>query len=237
MHAPVMLMFCAVALWKNGWLFAPIPHTFTLSSSVARGAEPWAGIRVEPPNFQRNGGILIHLTTSCEMNRLREYRSIPRSTVCRPAEHAIAAHLAFLARCQLTIRDQLNPALLKDFPCSRQSQHPQLRLTGIAQPGIRNRQIGIVIPGVTDELPRTLRYGFGNGFEQCFVQGPSHLDAQCSVRRCKPFLLHCLAEFSGKPAQHAHLGISRPEIGPSQQLTRPKRSPRTKRIPYCPYTA
>jgi hypothetical protein len=40
MQAPVALMFCAIALWKNGWPLAPIPHTFTLSSSVARGADP-----------------------------------------------------------------------------------------------------------------------------------------------------------------------------------------------------
>src|SRR4029077_11118755 len=42
MQAPVELTFCATAFWKNGWLFAPIPHTRTFKSIVARGADPWA---------------------------------------------------------------------------------------------------------------------------------------------------------------------------------------------------
>jgi hypothetical protein len=36
-----------VALWKNGWPLAPIPHTRTFKSRVARGADPWADITVE----------------------------------------------------------------------------------------------------------------------------------------------------------------------------------------------
>jgi hypothetical protein len=54
MQAPVELMFWAVAFWKNGWLLAPMPHTFTFSSSVARGADPWADISRLPP-AQKNG--------------------------------------------------------------------------------------------------------------------------------------------------------------------------------------
>jgi hypothetical protein len=42
MQAPVELIFCATAFWKNGWLFPPIPQTLTFKSSVARGADPWA---------------------------------------------------------------------------------------------------------------------------------------------------------------------------------------------------
>jgi len=47
MHAPVALMFWAMAFWKNGWLLLPIPHTLTFKSSVVRGADPWADINAK----------------------------------------------------------------------------------------------------------------------------------------------------------------------------------------------
>jgi hypothetical protein len=37
-----------MADWKNGCPLAPIPHTFTFNSIVARGAEPWADIDALP---------------------------------------------------------------------------------------------------------------------------------------------------------------------------------------------
>ena len=49
MQAPVALMFCAMAFWKKGWLFAPMPHTRTFKSRVARGADPWADMSEKPP--------------------------------------------------------------------------------------------------------------------------------------------------------------------------------------------
>src|SRR5260370_3095417 len=44
MQAPVLLIFCATANWKNGWSFLPMPHTRTRKSNAARGAAPWADI-------------------------------------------------------------------------------------------------------------------------------------------------------------------------------------------------
>jgi hypothetical protein len=46
-------MFCAMALWKKGWLFAPIPHTLTFKFRVARRADPWAGMSAEASNEQK----------------------------------------------------------------------------------------------------------------------------------------------------------------------------------------
>src|ERR1700756_967541 len=120
-------------------------------------------------------------------------------------EEKRSVSVSFALICEIAIRDQFNAFARQQFSCGSQRQNPQLDLAGFTEPRMRCLQLGIVVPRMTNKLPRPLRNTARYRLKQLFIQRPGDLDPQRPIGCGKSIAFYRLMEAPGKTSQDSYL--------------------------------